>query len=314
MRLKCLHMVYKLARMNPRIVYIGSDVGPGTLDEFKHEMPDRFFMEGISEAHVLGMAAGLAKEGYIPYVNTIATFISRRAFEQAAVDLCLHNLPVRLIGNGGGLVYAPLGPTHQAIEDLAIMRTLPNMTAVAPTDADEMERFMLQTLEVPGPIYIRLAKGYDPIVSRPEDEFKIGKAILLREPGEVLIVANGVMVHRALTAAELLSEQGIKCGVLNMHTIKPLDHQALLSLASRVKLLVTLEEHTLIGGLGSAVVEALVDHANFSLPKIKRLGLPDKFSTQYGSQDGLLTHYGLNPEGVSETISTCLSTEEVYVN
>ena len=134
----------------------------------KEEMPGRAFMEGVSEQHVVGMAAGLAMEGFIPFVHTIATFITRRCFEQVAVDLCLHNLPVRLIGNGGGLVYAPLGPTHLAIEDIAIMRALPNMTVVAVCDADEMKRFMDQTLDWPGPIYIRLAKGYDPIVSRAE--------------------------------------------------------------------------------------------------------------------------------------------------
>src|SRR5688500_12796434 len=163
-------------------------------------MPERFFMEGVSEAHIIGMAAGMALEGSIVYVNTISTFITRRCFEQVAVDLCLHKLPVRLIGNGGGTVYAPLGPTHLAIEDIAIMRALPNMTVVCPTDAEEMKRFMAKSIDWPGPIYIRLAKGGDPIVSRPQDGFEIGRAILLREPRDVLIVATGVAVNRALKA------------------------------------------------------------------------------------------------------------------
>ena len=132
MRKTSLDTVYEMARNDPRVVFIGSDLGAGTLDQFKEEMPERFFMEGVTEQNIIGMAAGLAMEGYIPYVNTIATFITRRCFEQVAVDLCLHNLPVRLIGNGGGLVYAPLGPTHLAVEDMAIMRSLPNMTVVAP--------------------------------------------------------------------------------------------------------------------------------------------------------------------------------------
>ena len=134
MRKTSLDTVYEMARNDPRVVFIGSDLGAGTLDQFKEEMPERFFMEGVTEQNIIGMAAGLAMEGYIPYVNTIATFITRRCFEQVAVDLCLHNLPVRLIGNGGGLVYAPLGPTHLAVEDMAIMRSLPNMTVVAPVD------------------------------------------------------------------------------------------------------------------------------------------------------------------------------------
>ena len=149
MRKTCLNMVYELAKRDERVVFIGSDLSPGLLAEMKQEMPERYYMEGITEANVIGMAAGLAMEGYIPYVNTIATFITRRCYEQVAVDLCLHDLPVRLIGNGGGLVYAPLGPTHLAIEDIAIMRALPNMTVIAVCDAEEMMRCMECTLDWP---------------------------------------------------------------------------------------------------------------------------------------------------------------------
>src|SRR5437870_3441848 len=157
MRPACVNMVFKLAQQDPRVAYIGSDLSPDLTERMKNEMPDRAFMEGVSEAHVIGMAAGMAMEGFIPYVNTIATFLTRRCYEQTALDLCLHNLPVRLIGNGGGLVYAPLGPTHEAIEDIAIMRALPHMTVVAPADASEMTRIVPLTLDWPGPIYIRLA-------------------------------------------------------------------------------------------------------------------------------------------------------------
>ena len=151
--------MYQLAKGDPRIAFIGSDLGVGTLRKFKEEMPDQFYMEGISEAHVVGMAAGLALEGMIVYVNTISTFITRRCFEQIVVDVCLHNLNVRLIGNGAGLVYAPLGPTHMTIEDISILRAVPNMTVVSVADAGEMRRLMPQTVDYPGPIYIRLAKA-----------------------------------------------------------------------------------------------------------------------------------------------------------
>src|ERR1700683_2062187 len=181
MRATSQNMVYDLAKRDKRVIFIGSDLSPGLLAEMKKEMPERWFMEGVTEANVVGMAAGLAMEGYIPYVNTIATFITRRCYEQVAVDLCLHDLPVRLIGNGGGLVYAPLGPTHLAIEDIAIMRALPHMTVTAPADAKEMVRLMNCTLEWPNPIYIRLAKGGDPVVSRDELGFTIGKALEMRE-------------------------------------------------------------------------------------------------------------------------------------
>ena len=157
-------------------------------------------MEGVAEQHVVGMAAGLAMEGFIPYVNTIATFLSRRCYEQIVLDLCLHRLPVRLIANGGGVVYAPLGPTHLATEDITILRCVPNMTIVAPCDAEEMARFMSVSLDWPDPIYIRLAKGGDEIVSRAENGFVIGKAIALREPGQVLFVTTGILAQRALAA------------------------------------------------------------------------------------------------------------------
>ena len=306
MRRTCLDMVYELAKDDSRVVFIGSDLGPGTLDQMKEEMPDRFFMEGIQEQHVIGMAAGMAMEGYIPFVNTIATFITRRCYEQVAVDLCLHNLPVRLIGNGGGLVYAPLGPTHLATEDLAIMRALPNMTIVAPTDADEMRRFMPQTLDVRGPVYIRLGKGGDPIVSQDEDGFAIGRAIELRPPGDVGIITTGVMVARALEAADMLAATGVKCGVLNMHTVKPLDVDKVLELAGRVRLLVTIEEHTLIGGLGSAVCDVLADRMSGQQPAIRRLGIPDDFPMEYGSQDSMLETFGLQAPSISDTIRRAL--------
>src|SRR3954468_18852784 len=180
MRKRSLDMVHALAKRDERVVFIGSDLSPNLLGDMKREMPDRHYMEGITEANVIGMAAGMAMDGFIPYVNTIATFITRRCYEQVAVDLCLHDLPVRLIANGGGLVYAPLGPTHEAIEDIAIMRALPNMTVVAPADAEEMKRFMAVSVDWPHPIYIRLAKGGDPIVTPADQSFAIGRGYLLR--------------------------------------------------------------------------------------------------------------------------------------
>lgn len=302
MRRTCLNKVFELAQKDPRVVFIGSDLGPGVLDPMKKAMPERFFMEGVAEQNVIGMAAGLAMEGFIPYVNTIATFITRRCFEQVAIDVCLHNLPVRLIGNGGGAVYAPLGPTHLAIEDIAIMRALPNMAIVAVPDAEEMSRFMDKTLDWPGPIYIRLAKGGDPIVTRPEDGFEIGKANLLREPSDVLIVATGIAVNRALQAAEELKGEGIGCGVLNMHTVKPLDTGRLLELSRQVRLLVTVEEHVLAGGLGSAVLETLSDNLPGEMPKVIRFGLPDAFPQEYGSQDSMLDSCGLKPSQIADAI------------
>ncbi len=307
MRRTCTDAVYALAKNDKRIVFVGSDLGAGLLDDMKTEMPDRFYMEGICEQNLIGVAAGLAMEGFIPYVNTIATFITRRCYEQIAIDVCLHNLPVRLIGNGGGMVYAPLGPTHMATDDIAIMRALPNMTIVAPTDAEEMARFMPTTVDLPGPVYIRLGKGGDVVVSRPVDGFKIGSGYLLRPAGRVLIVTTGVMASRALSAADMLSAEGLTCGVLNLPTVKPLDEKLLLALAGEVELVITVEEHTKIGGLGSAVTDLLVEHMGRSIPLMKRLGLPDVFPEDYGSQDSLMDYFGLQPSGIAASIRDALA-------
>jgi len=257
MRKTVLNEVYNLAKKDKRIFYIGSDVGAGTLDEFKKDIPDRFFMEGIYEQNIIGMAAGLAMEGKIVYVNTIATFITRRCFEQLVLDLGLHNVNVRLIGNGGGLVYAPLGPTHEATEDIGILRTIPNMTILVPADAEEMKRLVPATVEHKGPIYIRLGKGGDPVVTNHKEPFVIGKAYPMREGSDALIITTGVALKTALDAADELAKQGIKTAVIHVPTIKPFDNKTILSYARKVPVIIAVEEHTIIGGLGSAVRELI---------------------------------------------------------
>jgi transketolase len=303
MRQTCMNMVYELAKEDPRVVFIGSDLGVGTLKQFKAEMPDRYYMEGVSEQNIVGMAAGFALEGKVVYFNTIATFITRRCFEQVVIDLCLHNVPVRLIGSGGGMVYAPLGPTHLAIEDIAIFRALPNMTIVAPAEANEMRRFMVQSVNHPGPIYIRLGKGGDPIVTPDDQQFVIGKTYSLREGKDALIVTTGITAKTSLDAAAALAQQGIEAGVLHVPTVKPLDADAILKRVTSVPVVVTIEEHTLMGGLGSAVAE-LVAEAGFSPAKrFKRLGIPDVFPDQYGSQASLMERYQLTANHLVQTVT-----------
>lgn len=293
MRKMALDCVYKLSKLDDRVIFVGSDLGPGVLDKMKTEFPDRFFMEGVSEQYIVGMAAGLAMEGFIPYVNTIATFLTRRCYEQVAVDLCIHDLPVRLIANGGGGVYAPLGPTHLAIEDIAIMRALPNMAVVAPCDADEMNRLMMSTLEWPHPIYIRLGKGGDKIVSEEKNGFELGKSIKMRTGIDGLFITTGVMTQLALETADILKADGVDVGVLHVHTIKPFDHAGVIAAMKDVRAVVTVEEHIVNGGLGSAVLESCSELNPELLPKISRIGIPDKFATEYGSQNSLLKHWGI---------------------
>jgi transketolase len=306
MRRVCLEQIYQLALRDERIFFIGSDLGEGTLKAFREQMPRRFFMEGVSEAHAVGMASGLALEGKIVYVNTIGTFITRRCFEQIVLDVCLHNLPVRLIGNGGGLVYAPLGPTHLATDDIGILRTVPNMTIVAPADADEMRRLMPLTVDHPGPLYIRLAKGYDPVVTREEVPFAIGSALLMREGGDVLLVTTGITLKPALEAAGRLKEKGIGAAVLHMPTVKPLDKDAILQQASRVSALAAIEEHSVIGGLGSAVAEVIAEAGWAGAKRFKRIGIPDVFADRYGSQALLLEYYAITTESIVTTVEDLL--------
>ncbi len=300
MRKTSLDMVYELAKRDSRVMFIGSDLGPDTLKQMKEELPNQFLMEGVSEANIVSMAAGLAMEGKIPYINTIATFLTRRCFEQIVIDLGLHNTKVRLIASGGGMVYAPLGPTHLATDDIAILRAIPNMTILAPCDAEEMRRLMLQTVDVEGPVYIRLGKGGDAVVSRDDLPCEIGKAIPMREGADALLVTTGVCLQVSLAAAAELQTRGIAAAVLHCHTVKPLDAQAILDRAAGAPIIITIEEHTLMGGLGSAVAEII---AEAGLAKhFKRIGIPDVFPDQYGSQASLMARYGITATKISEAV------------
>lgn len=287
-RTACLNGVYELAKKDERVVFIGSDLSPNTLLDFKRDFPDRFFMEGVQEQNIIGMAAGLAMEGYIPYVNTIATFLTRRCYEQVIVDICMHNLPVRLFGNGGGLLYAPLGPTHCAIEDIAIMRAMPNMDVFVPADAKEMTEIMPLTLEWPGPMYVRLGKDTDlPLLDT---------GVLKGQP-TVLILATGIMSRKAQDTAARLRLYGVNAEVLHYAQVKPFRIEPIVYMLGGYRCIVTMEEGVKDGGFGSAVMEAFNDYGLY-LPFL-RLGLPDKFPHHYGEQEDLLKTYGLTPEDMA---------------
>ncbi|MEK7867228.1 MAG: transketolase C-terminal domain-containing protein, partial [Planctomycetota bacterium] len=206
-----------------------------------------------------------------------------------------------------GLVYAPLGPTHQAIEDIAIFRAIPHMTIVAPADASEMTRLMAATLDWPGPIYVRIAKGGDPVITKDDGPFVIGRGVPLREGKDALLVATGVMGKACLDAADGLQARGVSCGVLHLPTVKPLDAEAILARADGTRAVVSVEEHTVIGGLGSAVAEVLAEGGLSGARRFARMGIPDVFADRYGSQASLLARFGLTTEGISEKVLSLLS-------
>ena len=297
MRKTCLETVFELAKTNKKVVFIGSDLGPGVLDNFKKKFPDRFFMEGVAEQAIIGMSAGLAMQKFRPYVNTIATFITRRCFEQVVIDLCLHNLPVTLIGNGGGMVYAPLGPTHQAIEDISIMRTLPNLTIISPCDAHEMKNLVLQTIKIKGPIYIRIARGGEKVVTEGFKS-KIGKALVLKKSTKYNFLTTGITAQIALDAALKIKKKYNKdVGVVHFSTIKPLDKVLLKKIITNSKKLITVEENVVEGGFGSSILEFCSTMNNKRKKSdIKILGLKSSFSNKYGTQDQILKYNNLQDD------------------
>ncbi len=301
MRQTALNSVYEIARENKNIVFIGSDLGPGVLEEFKKNIPERFFMEGVAEQFIIGFSAGLAKEGFIPFVNTISTFLTRRCFEQIAIDLSLHDLPVKLIGNGGGLVYSPLGPTHQAIDDIAILKAIPNMTIVCPCDAIEMKKLIKASIDWPHPMYIRLARGGEEIITSENTNFEIGKGLLLKKPEKNLFITCGAMAQKAIKASDdLFKNYGIESGVLHMHTINPLDREILTELLPHVDNVITVEEHIRSGGLGTSILEFCNDFLPLQRKNLYRIGLPNEYVKHYGTHDEQQQFYGLTEENLTK--------------
>ena len=302
MRQTALATIYEMAKTDPRIVFVGSDLGVGVLDNFKREMPDRFFMEGISEQHIVGMSAGLAMEGFIPYTSTIATFLSRRCYEQVVLDLCLHNQKVRLLSTGGGLVYAPLGPTHLAIEDISLMRVLPNMAVIVPADAVEMKKAILATVDYPGPIYIRGAKGGEPVVTPPDAPFILGAPVSYARGEGTVIVTTGITLQLALGAHKTLKEMGKHTSIVHVPSIAPLDAREFLTLLAGHTKIVTVEEHLRDGGLGSLTCELLAESGKSEPYLIKRIGIPREFPHEYGNQASLMTACGISEEAILSAV------------
>lgn len=296
--------LHDIAARDPNCLLLAGDIGFKVFDRFRESYPDRFYNLGIAEANMIGVSAGLALSGKRPIVYTIIPFLTMRPFEQIRVDICMNNLPVILVGIGGGLAYDILGPTHHAIEDVAILRALPNMTVLAPCDPREVRAAMRSAYELGGPAYIRLGRGGEPSLDGNARNYEIGRTYEMRAGRDITIIGAGPVLKEALEAASLLEREGIRCGVVNMHTIKPLDREAVIRAAHGSNLIVTLEEHSVIGGLGSAVAEVLAEEG---LPvRLKRLGINDAFTYRVGYRPYLLEYHGLNARGVAETIRSLL--------
>ena len=283
--------VYK----NPNVVVLEADLGNATKSNaFKEVAPERYFNMGISEQDLIGTAAGFAAAGKIPLASTFAVFATGRAFEQVRNSVCYPKLNVKICATHAGLTVGADGGSHQAIEDISLMRTLPNMTVINPADAKEAEAAVLAAIDYQGPVYIRLGRAETKDIHDDSYHFEWGKAEVLRQGSDVTIFATGIMTAKALDAAETLAKQGVQAEVINVHTIKPLDEETVIASAKKTGKVVTAEEHSIIGGLGSAVAEVL---ARQCPTKQAFVGVQDSFG-ESGSPDDLLEKYGLTTEDI----------------
>lgn len=263
------------------------------IDLFQEEIPERFIHAGMAEANMISMAGALARRGHIPFVHTFGVFATRRPLDQIVNSVAYPNLPVRIVGFMPG-ISSPGGPSHQAIEDVALMRAIPNMTVVDVADAVEITQALPAIMNVPGPVYLRLKRGEIPVIFEDDHEFSMERAQVLTEGSDIAIVANGMMLSAALSAASTLEQAGVSVAVVNVPVIKPLDRATIAELARRVPVIITAENHTVIGGLGSAVCEVIAEEGLGA--RVSRIGLRDTFAEGSRTAPGLFKKYGLSTQ------------------
>ena len=285
----------ELGRDNKDVVVLSADLTDSTRAAwFKKQFPERFFGLGVAEQDMMGAAAGFALMGKIPFACTFGVFASGRAWDQIRVSIAYMNLNVKIAGTHGGVSVGPDGATHQAVEEIALMRIIPNMTVVVPCDALEAKRATLEAVKIKGPVYLRLGRSGVPVITKQEDLFKIGKANTLREGRDLAIFACGQMVSEALSASDILSKEGIRARVINLHTPKPIDRDVIIKACFETGAIVTAEEHTVMGGMGSAIAEVVVQSCPVPM---KMVGIQDHFGVS-GEPDELFKYFGLTANDI----------------
>jgi len=306
MRTAFINKLTELAHKDSRIHLITSDTGFKVFDDYQKTFPKRYLNIGISEASMIGVAAGLALSGKIVFVYGIVPFVTMRCFEQIRNDLCMHNLPVRIVGVGQGLTYGGEGATHHAIEDIAVMSCLPNMTVVCPGDPVETEKAMDGSMNLEGPVYFRLGKSGEKVLhTNGAPDFQIGKGIVHSHGEKIALIATGNMLETALDVADSLKEKGGCPSVISMHTVKPIDRELIKELSKKYSLFVTLEEHSLIGGLGAMVANVITEQKlNVDLVKF---AVPDIYVNSSRNQEGLRRQFGLNRKNIIDKLSLILT-------
>jgi transketolase len=293
--------ITELAMADERVVLLSGDIGNRLFDKFRAHCPERFLNCGIAEANMIGVAAGLAMNGFRPIAYTITPFITTRCLEQIRVDVCYHDVPVTIVAVGAGLSYASLGPTHHSCEDIAFLRALPHMAVVCPGDAVEVRLALRDSMKRTSGTYIRLGKKGEAVLHKTPPAFAIGKAITLRSGRDVCLLSTGNMLPVAVETADLLGESGLAPQVVSFHTVKPLDVDYLAQAFTKFSLVVTIEEHSRLGGFGAAVAEWLADQPPMRAA-LCRFGTADEFLHESGEQEHARHHFGLTAPQIAQAI------------
>ena len=309
MRTAFVETLFELARRDPRIVLIVGDLGFDVVTSFMEQLPAQFVNAGVAEQNMTSMAAGMALSGKKVFTYSIANFPTLRCLEQIRNDVCYHHANVTIVAVGGGLSYGAMGPSHHATEELAVMRALPDITVIAPGDPVEARLATHAILEHEGPCYLRLGKAGEPVAHRGLIDFKIGKAIQLREGDDLTLISTGALLPVAVEVADRFAANGIHIRLLSMHTLKPIDTDAVLAAACETRAIATLEEHSITGGLGSAVAEVIAE-AGYPRVPFRRIGLPNSFPDRAGSQIYLRDRYGLTAQGIEQSLQPLLTTSK----
>ena len=304
-----IRTLISLADKDPRIVLMTGDLGFGVLEEFEARFPQRYFNAGVAEQNLAAVASGLAMEGHVVFTYSIGNFPTLRCLEQLRNDALYHEAPVKVVCIGGGFSYGPLGMSHHATEDLSIMRALPNLTISAPATAFETTQIVEEIARRPGASYLRIERGSPDFVDSGAVPFTFGKARQLREGRDFCVIAAGGITVEAVRAAEQLSALGIQCRVLSMHTLKPFDADTVLRAAAETGGIVTVEENTVIGGLGGAVAEACLE-GGVPPRRFHRIGMRDQFSVVVGDQAFLRCHYGMDATAIVSAVQRLLGTAD----
>ncbi|TMC81412.1 MAG: transketolase [Chloroflexi bacterium] len=306
MRTAFIQALNELADSDPRVCLIVGDLGFSVIEEFSQKHPDQFVNAGVSEQNMIGLAAGMALTGKIVFTYSIGNFATLRCLEQIRNDVCYHRANVKVVSVGGGVAYGNLGVTHHASEDVAIMRALPNMVVVAPGDPVEARLATRAVVELDGPAYLRLGKAGEPVVHEKEPNFELGRAITLGEGTDLTLIASGGMLATADKVARTLVAQDVGVRLVSMHTVKPIDKEAVARAATETAHVFTLEEHSVEGGLGGAVAEVMAELPPGHAP-LKRIGLRPEFNKTVGDQNYLKSLHGLDEESVLKTIQQIIA-------